>query len=338
MSGETYQSAGVDVNSLDDIKERIGAFARITHGPQVLANPNGFAGLFQLTGFRNPVLVASTDGVGTKSQIAITLGHFESLGKDLVNLNVNDIVTMRAKPLFFLDYISMTDIDSQRVESLMRGIAWACKETECALIGGETAQMPGVYSGDSFDLAGFIVGAVEFDDVSANPAIEEGDILIGIPSSGVHTNGFSLIRHVFDIDSNKQVLYKHFDDLGHTLGEELLIPHKSYYPLLANTFPLIKGMAHITGGGIVGNMPRILPEGLSASFNLRSWQVPSIFNIICKEGKIDVYEMYSVFNMGLGMVMICDPSKYNQVIQEIPESLVVGQIVKKDPKGVVVLE
>ena len=324
--GHTYLSAGVDVEALSGLKERIGAFARITHGPQVIDSSGGFAGLFRLEGYREPVLVSSTDGVGTKLKIGSLLGHYESLGIDSVNMNLGDILTKGARPLFFLDYISMGELDSQRTEMLLRGIAWACKEAGCALIGGETAQTPGVYVEDSYDLAGFVVGVVERDRLLDGSTIVEGDALLGIPSSGVHTNGFSLVRRVFDTDGDRAVLFRRYDELKHTLGEELLIPHKAYYPLLEPVLPLIKGMAHVTGGGLAGNVPRVLPEGLEARFRPGSWEVHPIFQIIQREGNVDPEEMFRVFNMGLGMVLVCSPDRVGEIQAALPEARVVGEV------------
>ena len=211
MASEAYRKSGVDLDRMDGLKERIKGFAASTHGPEVLDSSGSFAGLYQLMGYREPVLVASTDGVGTKIKIAAQLGHFESIGQDLVTLNVNDIITRGAKPLFFLDYVAFSNLDIQRLDNLMRGIAWGCREVGCALISGETAQMPQVYTGDEMDLAGFVVGAVERDHLLESKNIETGNILVGVPSSGLHTNGFSLVRHVFDSDEVPSVLYRHLD-------------------------------------------------------------------------------------------------------------------------------
>ena len=257
--GQTYLSAGVDLETLEEIKDKIVAFARVTHGPEVIDFGGGFAGMYRLAGYKDPVLVSSTDSVGTKLRIASLLGHYESLGTDLVNLNVNDILTRGARPLFFLDYISMGSLEIQRTDALLRGMAWACREAGCALIGGETAQTPGIYEEDAFDLVGFVVGAVERESLIDGSTIKEGDVLLGIPSSGLHTNGFSLVRRVFQTDSDGTAVHHHYDELNHTLGEELLIPHRCYYPLLEPVLPLIKGMAHITGGGLESNVPRVLP-------------------------------------------------------------------------------
>ena len=338
MAGEAYRRSGVDLDIMDGVKERIKAFAAMTHGPEVLDSGGSFAGLYHLTGYGQPVLVASTDGVGTKLKIAAALGHFESIGQDLVTLNVNDILTRGARPLFFLDYVAFSSLDQQRMETLMRGIVWGCREVGCALIGGETAQMPGTYAGNELDLAGFVVGAVERDQVIDGKNIECGDYLIGIPSSGVHTNGFSLVRHVFNIDGNPSVLFRRYEELQHQLGEELLVRHRCYYPLLEPALGLIKGLAHITGGGLPGKMPAILPDGLAASFKLGSWRVPPIFSLIQQEGNVGTDEMYRVFNMGLGMVAVCGEEDVKPFQNLVPDATVVGRIVDREGGHQVLLE
>ena len=338
MSSETYLSAGVGQEVLAGIKERVVAIARITHGPQVIGSPGGFGGVFRLEGYKDPLLVSSTDGVGTKSTVASLVGHYEGLGVDLVNLNVNDIFTLGARPLFFLDYISMGELDGQRIDALVRGMAWACREAGCALIGGETAQMPGVYRDDTFDMVGFVVGAVERGAIADGSTIQEGDALLGIPSSGVHTNGFSLVRRVFKIEEDWAVLYHHYEELGHTLSEELLISHRCYYPLLEPALPVVKGMAHITGGGMIENVPRVLPTGLGARFYQGSWEVPPIFAIIQREGNVASEEMYRVFNMGLGMVLACAPAKVSEIQRVVPEAKVVGEVMRHTDGSRVVIE
>jgi phosphoribosylformylglycinamidine cyclo-ligase len=330
LPGNTYSAAGVDLNIMEGLKDRFKAFAAMTHGPEVLDSSGGFAGLYQLAGFRQPVLVASTDGVGTKLKIASHLGHYESVGQDLVSLNVNDILTKGARPLFFLDYISFSVMDEQQMDTLMRGMVWGCREVGCALIGGETAQMPDLYSAGDFDLAGFVVGAVERDRILDGQSIEPGDRLIGVPSSGVHTNGFSLVRRVFNIDEDPSVLFQRYDELHHMLGEELLIRHRCYYPLLEPVLPLVKGLAHITGGGLPGKMPGILPETVAAIFEPGSWKVPAIFSIIQREGEVADEEMYRVFNMGLGMVAVCNPEAAATFLASIPGSVAVGRIAPRE--------
>lgn len=333
MSSNTYSSAGVNLDAMEGLKDRFKAFAAMTHGPQVISAKGGFAGLYQLSDYQQPVLVASTDGVGTKLKIAAHVGHFESVGQDLVSLNVNDILTKGARPLFFLDYISFSTLDEQRMETLMRGIVWGCREVGCALIGGETAQMPDLYAPEDFDLAGFVVGAVEREALLDGNAIQPGDSLVGFPSSGVHTNGFSLVRKVFNVDENPSVLYRRYEELHHLLGEELLIRHRCYYPLLEPVLPLLKGLAHITGGGIPGKMPAILPDHVAASFQMGSWLVPPIFSIIQREGRVSDDEMYRVFNMGLGMVAVCEEEAVATILDNIPDAQVVGQIVSRETES-----
>ena len=329
MASEAYRESGVDLDRMDGLKERIKGFAATTHGPEVLDSSGSFAGLYQLSGYREPVLVASTDGVGTKIKIAAQLGHFESVGQDLVTLNVNDILTRGAKPLFFLDYVAFSKLDTQRLDNLMRGITWGCRETGCALIGGETAQMPQVYSGDEMDLAGFVVGAVERDQLLEPHNVEAGDILVGVPSSGLHTNGFSLVRRVFNTDGNPNVLYRRFDELNHQLGEELLVPHRSYYPLMEPVMRLVTGLAHITGGGLPGKLPAVFPDNLAAEITRGSWPVLPIFKIIQAEGGISDQEMYRVFNMGLGMVAVCPEANVAKVLECLPDAVVIGKMIAR---------
>ena len=330
MASEAYRESGVDLDRMEGLKERIRGFAASTHGPEVLDSAGSFAGLYQLSGYQKPVLVASTDGVGTKIKIAAQLGHFESVGQDLVILNVNDILTRGAKPLFFLDYVAFSKLDTQRLDTLMRGIAWGCREVGCALIGGETAQIPQVYSGDDMDLAGFVVGAVERDELLESRNIEVGNVLIGVPSSGLHTNGFSLVRRVFNTDGDPNVLYRRFEGLNHQLGEELLLAHRSYYPLMAPVLGLVNGLAHITGGGLPGKLPAILPDDLAAEIDAGSWPVLPIFKVIQKEGGISDQEMYRVFNMGLGMVAVCPEANVARVLECLPDAVVIGKTI---PRG-----
>ena len=336
MSAKAYKAAGVDLEAADSIKENIVAFASLTHGPDVLKNGNSFAGLYRLSGYKKPVLISSTDGVGTKLKIASFLDHYESIGVDLVHLNVNDIITCGGKPLFFLDYISVGSLDPQIIEPLLRGMAWACRNSGTALIGGETAQAPGMYTGKNFDLAGTIVGVVEESDIMCNANVINGDILLGLPSSGLHTNGYSLVRKVFDIDRNPKVLYERFDGLGHTLGEELLNTHRCYYKDLESHYSRIKAIAHISGGGLIDNLPRVLPEGLACVVNLDTWEPSPIFPLIQSTGSVDSSEMYRVFNMGIGMVLIAEFRQAALLQKEIPDAIVIGQVIdQKDEKRVI---
>ncbi len=336
MSAKAYRAAGVDLEAADSIKENIIAFASLTHGPDVLKNGNSFAGLYRLSGYKKPVLISSTDGVGTKLKIASLLGHYESIGVDLVNLNVNDIITSGGKPLFFLDYISVGSLDPQVIEPLLRGMAWACRDSGTALIGGETAQAPGMYTGQNFDLAGTIVGVVEEADIIDNNSVVNGDVLIGIPSNGLHTNGYSLARKVFDIDRNPKVLYERYYGLDHSLGEELLSTHRCYYKDLESHYSRIKAIAHISGGGLIDNLPRVLPEGLACSVNLDTWTPSPIFPLIQSVGGVDNSEMYRVFNMGIGMVVVAEFRQAALLQKEIPDSIVIGQVIdQKDEQRVI---
>lgn len=321
-----YEAAGVALDAMDGLKDRIKAFAAMTHGPEVLDSSGGFAGLFALGGYRDPVLVASADGVGTKLKIAAQLGHFEGVGQDLVTLNVNDILTKGARPLFFLDYVSFSVLDEHRLEMLMRGIVWGCREAGCALIGGETAQLPGVYADADFDLAGFVVGVAERGNLLDGRTVLPGDRLVGIPSSGVHTNGFSLVRRVFNTDDDPQALFRPCPGLDRNLGDELMVRHRAYYPLLEPYLGGIKAMSHITGGGLPGKMPASLPPGVTAEFRIGSWPVPPVFGAIQQAGGISDEEMYRVFNMGLGMVAVCDRDRASELLSGVPDALDVGQI------------
>ncbi len=329
-SASSYRQSGVDLERMDELKDRIRGLAASTHGPEVIDGGTSFAGLFQMGGDDGPVLVASTDGVGTKLKIASQLGHFESIGRDLVTLNVNDVLTKGARPLFFLDYVAFSNVDAQSLDSLVRGIAWGCREAQCALIGGETAQMPGVYADGEMDLAGFVVGVVERENLLEPSRVLEGDCLLGIPSSGLHTNGYSLVRRVFNTDDDPAALFRRYDGLSHQLGEELLQFHRSYYPMLAPALGLLHGLAHITGGGLPGKLPAVLPEDLAARIDTTAWTRPAIFDVLQREGNIPDEEMFRVFNMGLGMVAVCPDGNADAFRRLIPEAIIVGQVIRRD--------
>ena len=322
---------------MDELKERIRGLAASTHGPEVIEGGSSFAGLFQLGGEDGPVLVASTDGVGTKIKIAAQLGHFESIGRDLVTLNVNDILTKGARPLFFLDYVAFSDVEAQSLDALMRGIAWGCREAQCALIGGETAQMPGVYAAGEMDLAGFVVGVVERDSLLEPSRVKEGDRLLGIPSNGLHTNGFSLVRSVFNTDEDPAILFNRVEGLEHRLGEELLLYHRSYYSMLAPALELLSGLAHVTGGGLPGKLPPVLPGHLAARVDTTAWVPSPIFRVLQREGSISDDEMFRVFNMGLGMVAVCPEANVASFRQNIPEAIDVGEVVQRESDDQVIL-
>ncbi len=292
-----------------------------------------FGGLFEFKGYQHPVLVSSVDGVGTKLKIASALAKHNTIGIDLVNHCVNDILTCGAEPLFFLDYIAMGKLVPEQVEAIAQGLAQACREVGCALIGGETAEMPGLYAGEDYDLVGFIIGVVEKEKIIMGKTITVGDTIIGLPSSGLHTNGYSLVRKIFSVSQLK----KHYPELGRTLGEELLEPHHCYYHQLKPLLLFIKGMAHITGGGLIDNVPRVLPQGMAAQFHSRAWTVPPIFHLIQQRGNVDRDEMYRVFNMGIGMVIICSPKDADQLTGQLPGAKVIGEVVKQVGKARVVI-
>jgi len=332
---ETYAKAGVSIDIASRAKKLLAQHARSTFRPEVLSSIGFFGGLFELKEYQQPVLVSSVDGVGTKLKIASALAKHDTIGIDLVNHCVNDILTGGAEPLFFLDYIAMGKLVPEQVEAIAQGLAAACREVGCALIGGETAEMPGLYTGEDYDLVGFIVGVVEKDKIIAGKTITAGDPIIGLPSSGLHTNGYSLARRIFG--ESRPALDTYYPELGQSLGEELLEPHRSYYQQLKPLLPFIKGMAHITGGGLIDNVPRILPQGLMAQFDRQTWTVPLIFKLIQKRGNVDQSEMYRVFNMGIGMVVICSPDNVNRLTQALPEAKITGEVVKQTGKARVVI-
>ena len=282
--------------------------------------------MYQLSGYEDPVLVSSTDGVGTKLKIAIALESYDTLGEDLVNACVNDIVVCGAVPLFFLDYIAVGALRPNVVEILVGGMARACKLASCALIGGETAEMPGMYQDDDFDLAGFAVGAAERSDITDLSSVAEGDLLVGIPSNGLHTNGYSLVRDSLRLDDDPGPLREYHSELGQTLGEALLKPHLSYVDTMKAVRGMIKAAAHITGGGLIENVPRALPYGLGANFDTTTWILPPIFSILLEHSNVSRDEMYRVFNMGLGLVLVCDQKQAMEIVSLVQGARVVGEV------------
>lgn len=333
---ETYAKAGVNIDVAEAVTEAIARHARTTYRPEVLSGVGLFGGFFEFRGYRDPVLVSSTDSVGTKVKIACALDKHDTIGIDIVNHCVNDIFTGGAEPLFFLDYIAMSKLVAEKAEAIVRGLAQACREAGCALIGGETAELPGIYHGGDYDLVGFVVGAVEKDRIIRGERVAVGDAIIGLPSSGLHTNGYSLVRRV--LGETRQELEVHYPELSRTLGEELLEPHRCYYNQLKPLLPVIKGIAHITQGGLVGNVPRVLPQGTAARFDGRSWTVPPIFRLVQERGNVDRDEMYRVFNMGIGMVAICSAQDVSRMTAALPEAKVVGEIVKQQGEVRAVIE
>jgi phosphoribosylformylglycinamidine cyclo-ligase len=289
-----------------------------------------FSGMYDFKGYRQPVLVSSTDSVGTKIKIAIALDKYDTIGMDIVNHCVNDIFTGGASPIFFLDYIGIGKLVPEKAETIVRGVAEACRDLNCVLIGGETAEMPDIYHDDDFDLAGFIVGVVEKDEIITGKNITAGDAILGLPSSGLHTNGYTLARKVFG-DSRPE-LQKRYPEMDRPIGEVLLEPHRCYYNLLKPCLPMVKGLAHITGGGFGDNVPRILPEGLAARFQNLTWSVPPVFHLIQRLGGVDHDEMFRVFNMGIGMVIVCSPENVSQFTRQLPEIKVIGEVTKQKDK------
>jgi phosphoribosylformylglycinamidine cyclo-ligase len=311
-----YADAGVNIAVADDAKQRIRHHASRTFTPAVLGGIGGFGGLFALDvkKWKDPVLVSSADGVGTKLKVAIALAVHSTVGGDLVNHCINDILVQGAEPLFFLDYLAMGKLEPQVVDQLVDGMSRACRKAGCALIGGETAEMPGFYAPGEYDLAGFIVGVVERKKLLTGKAVKPGDALIALPSSGLHTNGYSLARKlIFDVAKLKPDVY--VAEVGNKIGAELLKPHLCYAPALKNIVARgwVSALAHITGGGIPGNLPRVLPTGVKAQIDLDSWPVPSIFKYLAKVGEIDTDELLQSFNMGVGMILVVPPSSVKSV-------------------------
>jgi phosphoribosylformylglycinamidine cyclo-ligase len=329
-----YRQSGVDIDAGNETVRRIKALARGTFTPGVLSEIGSFGGLFQIpASTAAPVLVASADGVGTKLKLAFMSGRHDTVGQDLVNHCVNDILVQGATPLFFLDYLATGRLQPSVAEQIVGGMARACGENGCALLGGETAEMPGFYADGEYDLAGFIVGLVERDRLIDGSSLVPGDVLIGIPSSGLHTNGYSLARRIVF-----ETLGLQFDsvvpELGGPVGDALLVPHRSYLQVVRPLLPrrLVKGMAHITGGGITENLPRILPDGTGALIARDAWQVPPIFRFLQNAGEVSDEEMLRAFNMGLGLIVACEERRAPEVLTMIQTgggegSAIVGSIV-----------
>jgi phosphoribosylformylglycinamidine cyclo-ligase len=302
-----YRAAGVDIAAADDAKERIKRLLSSRKSASVLSEIGSFGGVFQpdFSGLKEPVLVSSTDGVGTKIRIARDCGVHDTVGYDLVAHCVNDILVQGARPLFFLDYIALGRMDPVRVEKIVSGIARACEEFQCPLIGGETAEMPGTYAEDDYDLAGFIVGAMDKQRILPRPDVSAGDVLIGLPSLGLHTNGYSLARKVLMEKMGLRVGDRPAG-LPVTVGEALLAPHRSYLSALWPELERdrIKALVHITGGGFEGNIPRVLPAGVGARVDTGAWRIPPIFSLIAEGGPVARDEMFRTFNMGIGMILV----------------------------------
>ncbi len=326
---KAYARAGVDVDLGNRLKGQIQSLVKQTHGPQVLSSIGGFGGLFRANfpGMREPVLVASIDGVGTKLKIAFALNKHDTVGADLVNHCVNDIAVLGARPLFFLDYIGCGKLEPRVFQQLLRGFSRACRSARCALLGGETAQMPGMYRNGEYDLAGCIIGVVDRGNIIDGKKIRPGDVILGLESNGLHTNGYSLAREILFGKMNLKIGSRLPGSVT-AVGKELLRVHKNYQPLLAKIpTGMISGLAHITGGGLIDNLPRILPANCDAVIETGKWRAPSIFQILQQNGNIDLHEMYQVFNMGIGMVAVVSERDAGRAMR-ILEAKRIGQIVR----------
>ncbi|MDP4152484.1 MAG: phosphoribosylformylglycinamidine cyclo-ligase [Bacillota bacterium] len=339
---ESYKKAGVDVTAGYEAVRLMKSSVENTFTKGVLTGIGGFGGLFELDTekFNHPVLVSGTDGVGTKLKLAILMDKHDTVGQDCVAMCVNDIVCSGAEPLVFLDYIAVGKNYPENVASIVRGVADGCVKAGCALVGGETAEMPGMYKESDYDLAGFAVGAVEKSEILDGSRVSAGDKLIALPSSGVHSNGFSLVRRVFDIDNNPEVLKQYTEDLGAPLGEVLLAPTKIYVkPVLAAMKKVgINAVCHITGGGFYENIPRMLPKGLSASINTDDINIPLIFELIARVGDINARDMFNTFNMGVGMMLAVSADKADAAVSVLrengEEAYIAGGVVESD-EGVI---
>jgi phosphoribosylformylglycinamidine cyclo-ligase len=337
-----YKAAGVNIDAGNEAVRRIRGLARSTFTEGVLSDIGSFGGLFRLDPgrFKETVLVSSADGVGTKLKLAFMANRHNTVGVDLVNHCVNDILVQGAEPLFFLDYLATGRLSPDVAEALVGGMAAACRENSCALLGGETAEMPGFYADGEYDIAGFIVGAVDRSRLITGRAIAVGDVLVGVPSSGMHTNGYSLARSIV-FDRLKLDFGSHVAELGRTVGDALMEPHRSYLqtirPLLEGG--RIKGMAHITGGGITENLPRVLPHGTAAVIDGATWQVPPLFSWLQQSGQVPTEDMFRTFNMGIGLILVVARERAEQTIEELAarggrESKVIGEIVPGEPPSV----
>jgi phosphoribosylformylglycinamidine cyclo-ligase len=335
-----YKSSGVDIDAGNETVRRIKRLAKATFTPGVLSDIGSFGGLFKLdtSAWQEPVLVSSADGVGTKLKVAFMTNQHRTIGADLVNHCVNDILVQGAVPLFFLDYLATGRLSPDVAEQIVEGLAKACKENGCALLGGETAEMPGFYGDGEYDVAGFIVGVVDRSQIIDGKSIAAGDVLLGLPSNGLHTNGYSLARKiVFDeLELNAD---SHLPELGETVGDALLRTHRSYLPVIRPLLGrgLIKGMAHITGGGITDNLPRVLPPGTAARVNRGSWRVPALFRWLGEAGRVPEYDLRRSFNMGIGMILVVsatDVDATRKLLLDAGEanSVVIGDIVSGVPE------
>lgn len=329
---ETYKSSGVDIEAGEKTVQKIKGYAKSTFNKQVLTDIGLFGAFYELDlhNLKNPVLVSSVDGVGTKLKIAFELNRHDTIGQDLVNHCVNDIAVCGAKPLFFLDYYATGKLDPEIASDVIRGFSIACKENDCALIGGETAEMPGFYKDGEYDMSGTIVGIVDKENIIDGNKIQKGDLLLGFPSSGLHTNGYSLARKVL---FSKYKISQLIDELDCTIGDELLKIHKSYLNIISKLKENVdvKGFSHITGGGIVGNTMRIIPEGLNLLIHWGNWELPPIFKLIQSAGNLSSEEMRKVFNLGIGLIAVISKKDEPQAFQIIHDNnehvLLIGEVI-----------
>ena len=334
---EAYKKAGVDIDAGNLAVALMAEAVRSTYGPEVLAGIGAFGGMYaatRLCAMRDPVLVASVDSVGTKVMLAAQAGRWAGIGQDIVNHCINDVLVQGAYPLFFLDYIAMPKLDPRVVATIVSGMAEACRAAGCALLGGETAELPGLYQPGQLDVVGTMVGAVERHAIIDGKRIAKGDVLLGLPSNGPHTNGYTLIRSVFQ----GHALDRYLPELGCTLADALLAPHTSYLPHVQRlqSGVDVKGLAHITGGGFIDNIPRILPEGLAALVRRGSWQVPPLFQLIQRLGAVSEAEMFRVFNMGIGMVAVVPAEEATKALALAgPGAALIGEIVPRTQDAVV---
>lgn len=326
----TYKAAGVDTAKADEFVNKAIKMMKRTHDPRVLDNPWGFAGLFALNypgqlftkHYRRPVLVGCTDGVGTKLKIAFMMDKHDTVGIDLVAMSINDLIVQGAEPLFFLDYIATGKVDKETLLALLKGIVKGCREADCALLGGETAEMPGFYKRGEYEMAGFALGITDQDKIITGRNIKPGDLVVGLASNGLHSNGYSLVRKVF-LEKARIKVTQYIKKLGSTLGEELLKPTRIYARPIKEILrryrvkKAIKGIAHITGGGMPGNIPRILPPRTAVEIETKTWKIPPVFKMLQKQGNITTSEMYRVFNMGIGMIIIVDSYFVNAIIKQL---------------------
>ena len=333
QSASAYAAVGVDVDANDRLIPRYRELAKSATRPEQLGDVGAFSGLFQLSGYEHPVLAASTDGVGTKVMIASLAGRLDGIGRDLVNHCINDILCAGAAPLFFLDYLAANELSEDDKVLVVSGVAAACRESGVALLGGETADMPDLYPSGHFDLAGTIIGVLERGREITGASIEAGDVVLGLPSNGLHTNGYSLARAVFRLrpedgswGERRERIEAYESVLGESLADALLRPHRSYWPSLKDVLERIKGLVHITGGGIAGNLERVLPTGLRVELDAEQWPTPPIFQLIEEHGGVSRGEMYRVFNMGLGMAIVVSPEDAEAVLAEIAEGTRIGEV------------